>query len=161
MEKGYVDGSLNVSYSKYASDIMGLDLWVVTEGFTYHLSENTFIYVPKGYLTDGASVPRLLENIIPAWGDHGLAAVIHDYLCEYLQIWQNGERKTITREQCNDIFYQCMRDCNVNRFKAISMYVAVKAYSHVLSIIYYSYDPKKHDIEKHLVEHHNQHGTWL
>ena len=55
MGKGYVDGSLNVSYSKYASDIMGLDLWVVTEGFTYHLSENTFIYVPKGYLTDGAS----------------------------------------------------------------------------------------------------------
>ncbi len=36
--------------------------------------------VPKGFITDFASVPRPLWNVLPPTGPYGPAAVIHDYL---------------------------------------------------------------------------------
>lgn len=158
---GYVEGSLNVSYSSHASSRLETDMWVVTEGFTYHLDDNTYIYIPAGYLTDGATVPRWVWSLIPAWGDHGLAAVVHDYLCEYLQVWKNGTRVKITREECNKVFYDCMMVTGVNKLKAKAMYAGVKAYSHVLAIIYETFDPKKRDIEKELVKYHSENGIWI
>jgi len=47
----------------YSSDVLGFTLTI-----------------PKGFLTDGASVPRLFWNLIPPWGDYGPAAIVHDYL---------------------------------------------------------------------------------
>ncbi len=47
------------------------------------------IVIPKGFRTDGASVPRLFWNIIPPWGRYGMAAVIHDYLYR----WQRTSRR--------------------------------------------------------------------
>lgn len=158
---GYVEGSLSVSYSQHASTKLLNDMWVVTEGFTYHIDEKRSIRIPAGFLTDGASVPRIVSSIIPAWGDHGLASVVHDYLCEYLQVWQDGRRVNISREDCNKIFYECMNITGVGKIKAKAMYAAVKSYSHVLAIIYSTYDPEKHKLELELVEYHKQHGIWL
>jgi hypothetical protein len=47
----------------YASDLLGFTLTI-----------------PKNFLTDGASVPRLFWSILPPWGDYGKAAIVHDYL---------------------------------------------------------------------------------
>lgn len=41
------------------------------------------LYVPKGFLNDGASVPRLAWAIIPPDGRHRAAAIIHDFLYEH------------------------------------------------------------------------------
>lgn len=38
------------------------------------------ITVPAGFVSDYASIPWFLRSIIPPWGRHGPAAVIHDYL---------------------------------------------------------------------------------
>jgi len=41
------------------------------------------ILVPKGYITNGANIPRLLWNIIPPFKPKYMhAVVIHDYLCD-------------------------------------------------------------------------------
>lgn len=65
------------------------------------------ITVPVGFMTDFASVPFLLRGLIPRWGKHGKAAVIHDWL-----YWQqpNG----VTREQADDVMDQGMRVLEVN-----------------------------------------------
>lgn len=155
-----VSGSIGVSYSNHASDILRGDLWVVTQGFQYHIDDKSYIYIPQGYLTDGASVPRWLWGLIPAWGDHGKAAVVHDYLCEYLQVWRDNERVKITRDECNKIFYECLINTGVGKIKAKAMYAAVVAYTRLASIVYYSYDPVKHDMEKYLVSEFKRTGIW-
>jgi hypothetical protein len=45
------------------------------------------VVVPAGTMTDGASVPRPLWWFLPPWGDEAtLPAVLHDYLCEQLDL---------------------------------------------------------------------------
>lgn len=57
--------------------------WVLLEPLTYEVGElgsADVITVPRGFVTDFASVPRVLWNILPPTGGYGEAAVIHDYL---------------------------------------------------------------------------------
>lgn len=42
------------------------------------------IVVPEGFITDGASVPRIFQNIFPPLdGDYDAAAVLHDYVYQH------------------------------------------------------------------------------
>ena len=57
--------------------------WKVHSPFTYHLGEKEypdFIEVPVGFITDFASIPRILWVLLPPTGPYGKAAVIHDWL---------------------------------------------------------------------------------
>ena len=57
--------------------------WRVTEPFAYHLGDPDgpeSVQIPVGFVTDFASVPRLLWSIFPPTGGYGKAAVIHDWL---------------------------------------------------------------------------------
>jgi hypothetical protein len=38
------------------------------------------VTVPAGFVTDFASIPRLIWPLLPKWGKYGLASVVHDYL---------------------------------------------------------------------------------
>jgi hypothetical protein len=53
--------------------------WRLTEPY-YYSGEKWCGKVPRGFITDFASVPRILWNILPPTGQYGPAAVIHDYL---------------------------------------------------------------------------------
>ena len=53
-----LNGCVSVRYSEYGSDTLGHDYWVVKTGFTYQVDRDTHVYVPEGFLTDGASVPN-------------------------------------------------------------------------------------------------------
>ena len=93
---------LDIRYEAQASKILGPDHWRVITSFRYYLGSKyseQWVTVPVGYLTDGASVPQLLWNLIPPWGSYGQAAVVHDLLCEYLAIVVAGELVSITRER--------------------------------------------------------------
>lgn len=39
------------------------------------------IYVPEGFITDQASVPKVIWPLIPPFGRHTFASVIHDHCC--------------------------------------------------------------------------------
>ena len=58
--------------------------WEVTKEFDYlvdYEDKDTTIRVPKGFVTDFASVPRVFWTIgFSPTGKHGKAAVVHDYL---------------------------------------------------------------------------------
>lgn len=102
---------LRIQYDREASAILGHDHWRVTEGFRYFIGgkdTQQWVTVPAGYLTDGASVPRIFWSLIPPWGAYGQAAVLHDLLCEYLSIVDRGKPKTITRQRCDEIFDEAM-----------------------------------------------------
>lgn len=105
---------------------------VVTKGFEYYIgekSDNNYIFVPSGYLTDGATAPKWVRRWLPAWGKYGGAAVVHDYLCEYLEMRSQGQKVSITRARSDYIFYEAMKVLKVPFAKRAAMYLAVRLYS--------------------------------
>ncbi len=60
----------------------GKDRFEVVKEFEVSLCGLNFI-VPKGFISDGASVPRIFWSIFPPNSPEYLSAVVvHDYLCE-------------------------------------------------------------------------------
>lgn len=80
------------------------------------------IVIPAGFVTDGASVPRLFWNIIPPWGQYGRAAVVHDYLYR----WQRT-----TREDADDTLLEAMWVCRCRVWQQMAIWIAVRLFGDV------------------------------
>ena len=58
---------------------LGNRLWVLTQPFIVSVDDEVY-NVPRGFVTDGASVPRLLYPICsPVAGPFGQGAIVHDW----------------------------------------------------------------------------------
>lgn len=144
------DAELWVTYDALASKLLGQEYWRVIKGFRYYIGSkdsNRWVEVPEGYLTDGASVPRAFWGIIPPWGSYGQAAVVHDILCEYLTIVEDGMPKRITRKEADEILLEAMHVLQVPELTAHTIYNAVKLYQITFQIDEPSNDPKKRAVE--------------
>ena len=119
---------LDTRYDAYASKVLGCDHWRVLTPFSYKIDQESWVTIPAGYLTDGASVPRLFWNMIPPWGAYGQAAVVHDLLCEYLSVVRNGVPTQITRTECDNVLNQAMQNLGVPTTQRLMIYGAVCAY---------------------------------
>lgn len=119
---------LDTRYDKTASDALGADHWRVLTPFSYKISETEWVTVPAGYLTDGASVPKIFWNIIPPWGQYGQAAVVHDIICEYLTIIKDGVPERVSRARCDEILNEAMESLGVPALKRLTIYSAVCMY---------------------------------
>lgn len=58
--------------------------WVLLDDLVWVGEQGDIIVVPKGFETDFASTPRLLQNLFPPTGPWTKAAVVHDFLCDGL-----------------------------------------------------------------------------
>lgn len=119
---------LDTRYDAAASEALGADHWRILTPFSYKIDEECWVTIPAGYLTDGASVPQLFWNMIPPWGKYGQAAVVHDLLCEYLQVVRKGVPETISRARCDEILNEAMGALEVPLSKRVIIYGAVTAY---------------------------------
>lgn len=94
--------------------------WVVLENmdFIIQLDHNstTMIRVPRGFVTDLASTPRVIWSYYPPFGKYLTASILHDYL-----YW----RQVCNREQADKILYQTMRDAGVDQETQSRFYVAL------------------------------------
>lgn len=93
-------------------------LWKIYQPFEFYLTEDNsdIIVVPAGFITDLASVPRIMWSFLPPDGKYAKAAIVHDYL------YDNGLR---TKKQADLIFLDAMRVLGVPRWKRTIMYLAV------------------------------------
>lgn len=110
-----------------ASKILGSKHRWVDPGFVYYLdydNKDEFVVVESGYLSDGATVPKILHWLIRPWGKHGQCAVLHDKLCE---TWRTNLR-TLTRKEVDEIFYESMRVAGVNVFRRLAIQIGVDVY---------------------------------
>lgn len=118
----------------------------LTRTYTYCWSDpdgiSRSITVPKGYLSDGASVPRLvwtLSGIIPD-GLIRAAALIHDFIYDhsgqlpfgsYRRIrngnWEFCSNEKWTRKVADKLFGRINRECGVPKFQRRVAYLAVRA----------------------------------
>lgn len=144
------DAQLDTRYDAEASKTLGADHWRVLSDFHYYFeyegSPRT-IYVPRGYLTDGASVPQAFWGLIPPWGTYGQAAVAHDILCEYLTITQAGLPLKITRKDADVELLAMMTVLNVPVWKRQVIYAAVRAYAITCNVTKPSSTPLKRQLE--------------
>lgn len=155
---------LGIVYSNHASNVLGKDHWVVKKEFRYHIDgdKNKVVIVPRGFLTDGATVPRLLWGIIPPWGKYGQAVVLHDYLCEFTGFWNYNQWETIQREDADLIFKSALKELGVNSLTRYLMYGAVSLFTKLVkfrgkSKIYKT----KRELEQELVLVYEQSGLWI
>lgn len=90
---------------------------------------DTFITIPAGTISDGATVPRPLWWLLPPWGDRAtLAAVLHDYICLAID-----NRQPVpgceTRARCDAHFHAALLACGVADWKAALLWAAVRIHS--------------------------------
>lgn len=148
------DAKLKVIKSEEASKILGDDYYRVEDGFVYFLNAETsdqYVRVDNGFLSDGASVPKPLRWLIPRWGKHGQAAVLHDKLCETYQIVVVvdgiAKKKDVSRIEIDAIFYQAMRVLKVNIVTQSLIRVGVDLYRLVKRPTRPKVNPKKVELE--------------
>jgi Protein of unknown function (DUF1353) len=97
--------------------------------FTTGDSESGLVIdVPIGFVTDGASVPRPLWALLPAWGRYSRAVVVHDYLCRLIKDG-TPHQTAPDRKTADAIFYEAMVVCGVNRVVRWVMWAAVRVAS--------------------------------
>ena len=98
----------------------GRELFRLDEPLDYelgHAGSGYVITVPAGFYTDFASVPRFFWRLLPPWGEHGRAAVLHDWLYQP----ESGFTKVVS----DAIFYEAMRVSGVSWWKRCVMLAAV------------------------------------
>lgn len=123
-----------IEYAHAESKKLGRDLWRVTDGFKYYVGEENsdkWIDVPRGYLTDGASVPRMLWAVVPPWGSYGAAVIVHDILCEYLTVTLAGKPHKISRVEADRILAEAMQVLGVPKGLMDKINIAVSSYREV------------------------------
>ena len=82
------------------------------------------ITVPKGFITDLASIPWIAQCIIPKLGKQNRSSIIHDYLYETGNI--NG--KKITQKIADKIYLGLMRSRKVSKWNAKTQYRALRMF---------------------------------
>jgi hypothetical protein len=95
----------------------GRSLWALTQDLVYWPSNgNVPIIVPRGFVTDLASIPRPLWSWLPPDGPWAKAAVIHDFLY-YTQgqgVWKCHDT-TLQRSYSKDEADWILRDAQADR----------------------------------------------
>lgn len=98
--------------------------WKLHEPFVFYFDDKIIkkkIKVPKGFVTDFASVPRFLWSIIPPIGRYTKAAVLHDYLYVNPKLVKN-------KKEADKIFLQAMRVLGVKKTRRYTMYYMVRLF---------------------------------
>ena len=93
--------------------------FTVHHSFTVRWKGITLI-IPEGFETDLASIPQILQNIIPLIGNHLQAAIVHD-MCYRSKVG-------VSKKDADDMFYDAMRSLGVSWWKAQTMYQAVRMF---------------------------------
>ena len=93
--------------------------WYLREDLRWHSAAGEDYVVPKGFVTDFASIPRPFWWLLPKWARYGNAAVVHDF-----NYWmQNCDRKTADRAMAEG-----MRDLGVGRMTRGTMYFFLRIF---------------------------------
>lgn len=87
--------------------------WEILDPFVFRLGSPTgieYVYVPAGFLTDFASIPRVLWSLWPPTGAYGKAAVVHDALYAWPYVRRvDGPSRRVTKAEADRILLAGMQ----------------------------------------------------
>ncbi len=94
--------------------------WTLLHEFQFATDDGLVIYVPAGFITDFASVPKFFRRLFqPATGRHRRAAVPHDWIYRTAHV-------AISKEDADKFFLQGMLTDGTAKWRARALYNAVK-----------------------------------
>lgn len=95
------------------------------ELLTNYTSDNGEVIVPTGFITDGASVPRIFRGIFSPTGRYFGAAIIHDYIIVKEEDWPKA----------NHQFEQELIALGIVSWRRFFILAGVKAWAKMLSLL--------------------------
>lgn len=115
--------------SKASSKVLRLarfadEMWYLTDDINFSPNKGqenavSSVLVPKGFVTDLASIPRLFWSLVPRDGPYIYSAIIHDYL-----YWSQQE----ARDRADLTFKFSMQDFQVGTTTIEAVYRAVRSF---------------------------------
>lgn len=97
--------------------------------FKKNQNENSILVkdtIPKGYETDGASIPRLFWSLYPPFkSEYFSAALIHDYLCSKAAFEKDKKQAF---KIADEVLFEVMRSLKVDRKTCYIFYFACSFY---------------------------------
>jgi hypothetical protein len=92
--------------------------WMLVEDLTYSIGRSgVSITIPKGFVTDFASIPQPLWSFgLSPYGRYSKAAIVHDYL-----YWVQD----CTKDQADNILVIAMKESGVSSIQEIEIYEGV------------------------------------
>ncbi len=101
--------------------------WKVIEDYTYKRGLIR-ILVQKGFVYDGASIPRIFWRFIgpPAAGKYAHASLLHDWLYVEQSLSKFGTLVKITRKEADDLMLAIMKDDGVSWWQRNAIYRGVR-----------------------------------
>ena len=112
----------------------GRSLWALQSDLTYNTKADPLdiITVPRGFVTDLTSVPRVFWSFLPPDGPWVKAAVVHDFLY-YTQgdgVWYKrtgiSRRERYSRRAADDILREGMADRDIDAWAQFIIWAAVR-----------------------------------
>lgn len=93
--------------------------WVVLSALRYRGRQGC-VDVPRGFITDLASIPQALRNVFNVNGRSRKAAVLHDYL------YCTRGLGRLSRAECDALFLDALSDCSVDALQRRLMWAGVR-----------------------------------
>ena len=95
-------------------------LWRLYEPLLYISSVYGSIAVPRGFITDFASVPRFLFTYLLVGNTAHAAAIVHDFL------YRKDCSKDLTKDQADAVFYEAMEATKIPQWRRKLIYAGVR-----------------------------------
>ena len=145
-----------IAYSPEATLILGKPHYFTLEAYVYFIGQklsNRYVFVEKGFFSDGSSTPALFQGVLPVWGPHGHAVLLHDKLCKTgycLEVNERGEvrRVKLTRKEIDDIFLEAMRVVDVSKAVINLASLGFKVHRGLMNPPVPNYPAKEEDFQK-------------
>ena len=95
--------------------------WEITEDWTYSLGDTQHFVIPKGFVFDGASVPKYFRSYLSPMGVLLIGGLVHDYGYKHQTLLMAGKKKALSNKS-QKWMDQTFRDINIdqNGFKIIN-----------------------------------------
>lgn len=112
----------------------GRSLWALRDDLTYQTGGDAteLVTVPAGFVTDLASVPRVVWSFYPPDGPWVKAAIIHDFLydTEGSGVWYKRQGisrgRSYSRAESDAILKEGMADRGIGRWEQLVIWAAVR-----------------------------------
>ena len=127
MTARFINSTLKVLTSDGLDDVL-------MEPLVFQRANGDIVRAPTGGTTDGFSVPRCLQSIVPATGGDWFSAVLHDSAYRdqlQEQIGGNWVDACYTQKQCDRLILEAMGTQGVSWVMRHGIYLALRLFGHV------------------------------
>ena len=124
MSFGFTTQTIDVRTSDGLDDVLLNPLCYLTK-------DGRMLRAPVGGTTDGLSVPRCVQNIIPATGGDWFSGVIHDSAYRrQIEILSDGEwhKATFTQQMADNLILEAMESQGVGILMRYTIYFALRLF---------------------------------